>query len=457
MSDHQAPADLAEQALAFCVASIGDWTGRAVRMLAETPELASADFMTAVVLGDEARVRDAITRDPAVATRPDTGTGWTPLHVACASRWHRLDPARAPGLVEVARLLLDAGADPAARTRGPRADWTPLRCAVAGAANADIVRLLLERGAVPDDHDLYLACFGDDDRESLRLLLGHAPGIAETTALSAPISVSDTEAVRALLDAGADPNRPLPAGLFGESHEGEPPWPTVWAAVRSDCPVELTELLLIDGADPDAAGPDGRSPYRLATTQGRAGLAGLLRRYGARDDTTAAERFLSACLRGDQAAARGLAADDPGLAARLTDAERGDAIVLAADRGDTATVELMLDLGFPAGTRGGDNGGTALHAAAYAGSAETVRLLLARGADIEARDTTWDSTPLDWAKVGSGQRQRSGSRPDWVATVRILLEAGASTETLVVSPDDLKPASPEVADLLRAAGVPERR
>jgi len=456
MSDHQAPPDLAEQALAFCVASIGDWTGRAVRMLAEMPELAAADFMTEVVLGDEGRVRDAITRDPAVATRPDTGTGWTPLHVVCASRWHRLDPARAPGLAEVARLLLDAGADAAARTRGPRSDWTPLRCAVAGAANADIVRLLLERGAVPDDHDLYLACFGDDDHESLRLLLGRAPDIAETTALSAPISVSDTEAVRVLLDAGADPNRPLPAGLFGESHEDEPPLPPLYAAIQSGCPVELVDLLLSYGAGANTAGPDGRSPYRLATSLGRADLIELLRRHGARDDTTVAESFLSTCLRGDEAAARELLADDPGLAGRLTDAERG-ALVLAAERGDTEAVRLMLDLGFPIDARESDSGGTALHAAAYNGSAEVARLLLARGADIESRDTTWDSVPLEWAKVGSGERPRSNPRPDWAATVRILLEAGASTDDFELSVGDIKPASPEVADILRAAGVRERR
>jgi ankyrin repeat protein len=446
--------DLAEKAAAFCEASIRDWTDRPVRMLAETPQLGSYGFATALILGDAARVRDEITRDPAAATAPDTRTGWLPLHAVSASRWHRLDPARAPGLAEAARLLLDAGADPMARTRGRRSDWTPLRCAVAGAANADIVRLLLERGAVPDDHDLYLACFGDDDRQSLRLLLDRAPDVAATTALSAPISVSDTEAVRMLLDAGADPNRPLPADLFGGGHEDEPPWPAVYAAVRSGCPAELTELLLFRGGDPDAAGPDGRSPYRLATSSGQAEVAALLRRYGARDDSTAAERFLSACLRGDHAAARALAADDPGLVSRLTDAERGDAIVLGAERGDTATVKLMLDLGFPVDSIGG--GGTALHAAAYAGSAETVRLLLDRGADIEARDTTWDSTPLEWAKVGSGQRQRSG-RPDWAETVRTLLEAGASTEALELSPDDLKPASSAVADILRAAGVRERR
>jgi ankyrin repeat protein len=447
--------DLAEKAAAFCRASIGDWTGRAARMLAGTPELAGYSFATAVVLGDAARVRAEIAGDPALATTRDPSTGWTPLHAVCASRWLRLDPARAPGLVDVARMLLDAGADPTALTSGPRAGWTPLRCAIAGAANPGIVRLLLERGAVPGDHDLYLACFGGDDRESLRLLLERAPNVRETTALSAPISVSDTEAVRMLLAAGADPNRLLPADGFGSSHEGEPPLPPLSAAIQSGCRAELADLLLSHGADPNSADPDGRSPYRLATSLGRADLIELLRRHGARDDTTVAERFLSACLRGDEADARDLLAADPALAGRLTDAERGDAIVLAAGRGDTEAVRLMLDLGFPIDARAGDNDGTALHAAAYNGSADTARLLLARGADIESRDTTWDSVPLEWAKVGSGERPRSNPRPDWAATVRILLEAGASTDDFELSLDDIKPASPEVADILRAAGVRE--
>jgi ankyrin repeat protein len=452
MSDPQATYNPSDQELAFCEASIRDWHGRAARMLAANPEIAGYGFATAVVLGDAARVREAITRDPAVATRTDARTGWTALHVACASRWHRLDPARAPGLVEVARLLLDAGADPNAGTCGPRADWTPLRCAVAGAANPDIVRLLLERGAVPDDHDLYLACFGDDNRESLRLLLGRAPNVRETTALSAPISTGDVEAVRMLLDAGANPNRPMPAELFGTGHGTELAWPAAYAAVQFDCHVEMLDLLLARGTDPDAAGPDGRSPYRVAISHGRAALAAMLRRHGARDNATAAERFLFACLRGEEVAARELIAADPGLVDRLSEDERG-AIELAAERGDTEAVRLMLDLGFPLDARRGDHGSTALHAAAYSGSAETVRLLLARGADIEARDVTWDSTPLEWAKVGSGLRPQTSRDPDWAATVRILLDAGASTESFELSPDDLKPASAEVADILRAAGV----
>ena len=38
--------DLAQQAEAFCTASIRDWTGRAARMLAATPEIAGYSFAT---------------------------------------------------------------------------------------------------------------------------------------------------------------------------------------------------------------------------------------------------------------------------------------------------------------------------------------------------------------------------------------------------------------------------
>jgi ankyrin repeat protein len=270
--------------------------------------------------------------------------------------------------------------------------------------------------------------------------------VNESTALAAPISTGDTEGVRLLLQAGADPNRPLPRD------DSDPPWPAVYAAVRSGCPAELVELLLGHGADPDTAGPDGRSPCRLATSQGRSDLVALLRRYRARDDATDTERFLSACLHANHASARQQMARHPGLLNQLTETERG-AIVHAAETGNTAAAGLMLHLGFPVEARGGDDGGTALHAAAYSGSAGTVRLLLERGADIEARDTTWDSTPLVWAIIGSGERPRNNPSPDWTATVRTLIEAGASTQGITLSPDDLKPPSPDVAELLRGYGI----
>jgi ankyrin repeat protein len=436
--------DLARLAEEFCVASIRDSTGRAVRMLAATPELADYGFATAVILGDARRVRAELSRDPGLATRAVI-PGWSPLHLACASRWFRLDPARADGLLAVARLLLDAGAD----ADGPVAGggWTPLRCAVAGAANPAIVGLLLERGTVPNDHDLYLAGFGGDDHQSLRLLLAavtDVPSLARM-ALAAPISLNDIEGVRLLLEAGADPRR--------YHDDDDQPCAVVYAAVRVGCSAELVGLLLADGAEPDRAGPDDRSPYTLAAFQGRDDLAGLLRRYGAPDDTSDTDRFLAACVSADRDAVQRLLAEDPGLADRLTDAQHAEALIRAAETGSVSALRLMLDLGFPVDAHGGDHGGTALHAAAYCGSSGAVRMLLDRGADLEARDATWNSTPLDWAVVGSGGQPADNPRADWIAVVEALLDAGADISELTLSPDDPKAPSAEVADLLRRHGV----
>jgi ankyrin repeat protein len=451
-----------QQVEEFLVASIRDWTGQAARMLARDPWIAGYDFRTTVILGDAARVREMLAREPGLAIRTDEKTGWTALHAACASRWHRLDPARADGLTEVARLLLEADADVAIRVSAPGrpagqegGHWSPLLCAVAGAPNPAITGLLLEHGARPDDHVLYLAAF-ESDHECLRLLLPYAPDIAATTALSAPISTGDVAGVRLLLDAGADPNHLLEAGLLGESHEQEPPVPPLSAAVELESGSEMIGLLLERGADPDVPGWHGRTPYQQAVRTGQDQVAELLARHGASTALSSVDGFLAACRRADRAAATAVLAARPDLAARLT-AEDHRVLTDAADHGDTEAVRLMLDLGFPPGARSEqDDGATALHLAGGAGSTGTVRLLLERGADIEARDTTWDSTPLEWAIVGSGMRLGHDPDPDWPATVSVLLDAGASTGGIVLSADDPKPPSPEVAALLRARGIPDQ-
>jgi ankyrin repeat protein len=446
---------LAEKAEAFCRASVSDWTGRAVRMLAETPELAGYDFATAVVLGDVPRVRLALARDPGLATRHDSQSGWTALHLVSGSRWHSLDPTRADGLVAVARLLLDAGAGVGVESSGLRrrgGGRTALRCAAGSASTGlgheRVMRLLLERGAVVEDHDLYLVAFGRDDHRCLRLLLEHTsePTEAVAMAFAAPVSMDDAEAVRLLLDAGADPRR--------YRNDEDRPSSAVFEAISAGCTADLVELLLMRGADPNGKGSDGQSAYQAATAQGRPDLRELLHRHGATDDASDADRLLLACLQGDRPEAERLLAGSAGLHVAL-DELLGRAAIRAAETGNIAALGLTLDLGSPVDRVTGDDGATALHTAAYAGSAPAVRLLLDRGADIEGRDANWNSTPLDWALVGSGERPRHNPTADWIATVETLLKAGAATDEIRLSPEDPKPPSAEVARLLRSHGIGE--
>jgi len=106
----------------------------------------------------------------------------------------------------------------------------------------------------------------------------------------------------------------------------------------------------------------------------------------------------------------------------------------------------MLDLGFsPRARRFGDE---PLHEAAYHGNAAAVRVLLGAGADADARDGRFDSTPLAFATVGS--KEQAEAPGDWITTVRLLIEADASREGVWI-PD--KPPSEEVMDLLRRYGI----
>src|SRR6185437_13033317 len=105
---------------ALCRAVISGDTERAAEMLAATPELDGHNLATAAVLGNAPRVAEELSRDPAAGTRHDPVSGWAPMHLACSSRWHQRDPARAAGLLAVVKLLLEAGASPTAESTGRR-------------------------------------------------------------------------------------------------------------------------------------------------------------------------------------------------------------------------------------------------------------------------------------------------------------------------------------------------
>lgn len=95
-------------------------------------------LIDAVLDGDVKRV-SSLLRAGVPAGRADV-LGTSPLYAASVH-----------GHIEIARLLLDAGADPNAESLGPT-DGMPL-CAAAAGGFTEVVRELLAHGADPDSRD----------------------------------------------------------------------------------------------------------------------------------------------------------------------------------------------------------------------------------------------------------------------------------------------------------------
>lgn len=102
------------------------------------------------------------------------------------------------------------------------------------------------------------------------------------------------------------------------------------------------------------------------------------------------------------------AATAPAAAGREQD------LLAAVRKGDLEGVRALLDAGVPVDAKFRYDR-TALSFAADRGQAEITRLLLERGADVNAKDTFYGATPLVWA---AGNQH--------VEVVRILLARGAS-------------------------------
>src|SRR5581483_11983886 len=99
-------------------------------------------------------------------------------------------------------------------------------------------------------------------------------------------------------------------------------------------------------------------------------------------------------LDGDRAAVEKLDAGDPTALARAR-SERADLLLQATAEARWAAVPLLVDAGFPMAM---PDGNSALHHAAAGGHVETVRHLLAAGADASLRDPLYRATPLEWAR-----------------------------------------------------------
>jgi ankyrin repeat protein len=419
---------------AFVAASVERRMREAAAILEADPGIAARSLNAAAVLGEADSVREVLAANPSAAVAIDDGRGWPPLLYVCYSRWHQVDPSRATGMAAVVRLLLDAGASPNTNNGARHRYRSALRGSVE-VNNPDVTRVLLEAGANPDDGECIGEAAGHRDHQCLELLLSHGARVAGTWAIDAAVHADDPQAVSLLAEA-------LRVTGGDAAHKAS----EVLPEAAANASPEVVAALLAAGADPNSRDQEGLSSLRLAVRAGKSETAAQLITRGAADDSTDTDRFLGACRRADRSAAEQLLAEHPDLPDRLTDGG-GTALVEAAGSGQVAAVALMLDLGFSPHARN-RFGEQPLHTAAYGGHAEVVRRLIDAEADLDARDAHFDGTPLASATVGSGER--AGQPGQWIETVRLLVEAGASRDGAWIAG---KPPSEEVTALLRRYGI----
>ncbi|MCC7123690.1 MAG: ankyrin repeat domain-containing protein, partial [Acidobacteria bacterium] len=356
----------------------------AQRLLAADPSIADDSIYTAVVCGRRDRVAEI------VATRPDAARlrggprEWTPILYLAYTRFTHADVhAHA---VEIARLLLDHGADPHDFYMAMDARYSVLT-GVAGEGEQDAPRqpyaaalfdLLLERDAEAFDIQvLYNTHFSGDMQWWLDLVY--------TRTIDTPRGAAWRDPEWMMFDMGA----------YGSGARF-----ILETAIKKGHP-SLVAWALERGANPNAAPARDqrfaqRSLYELALTEGHRDIAELIARYGGARTTPRLddrEQFMQACERLDRDGAARLARAHPEYL------RTHDFLFDAARRDRADTLALLIELG-TSGDVEDTTGKRALHEAAFHDARQAAAWLIGRGAEIDPRERTYGGTPISWAAHG---------------------------------------------------------
>src|SRR2546427_4193169 len=318
----------------------------------------------------------------------------------------------------------------------PKPEWESALYGVAGVAHhAELTRLLLERGADPNDEEVPYRAPETHDNAALKVLVESGTLSADSLGmmLLRKTDWHDYAGIKWLLEQNVDPNRRTRWGKTALHN-----------AVLSDNALEIFEVLLDHGADPTliADPPDrwsrafsGRSAVAMAARRGRGDVLELFERRGTPVELQGVERLLAACARNDTAGVRSIAAREPQLVREVL-AEGGTLLAEFAGTWNTEGVRHLLDLGVPVTALYEGDGyfdiaqdSTALHVAAWKGVPPTVQLLIERGAPIDAKDGK-ERTALALAVKACVDSYWTYRRTP--ETVRALLAAGAAVSGVAV-------------------------
>jgi ankyrin repeat protein len=344
----------------------------ASRLARRHPDLAQENMLLAVLYGDLEEVRRRIEANPKSATQKGGPLGWEPLQYLAYGRLDLL--AVRENSVAIASLLLDHGADPNAIINdGWDNPFKPVTGAIGLGEGVKpphpqaeaLARLLIERGAEPyDTQALYNTSIVDDNPFWMDLLYSYSQergDAAKWNDAALAMQLGKTGTLDYLLGNAVDANH-----------------------------LRRAEWLLDRGADPNSVNAySGRPHFEDAQIHGFQEMTALLVRRGARPVPLAGRSAAQAALmRLDRDEAARFAAAHPDLL------KSGHLFIAAV--GSPQALRLLLDLGADVNARCGD-GSTPLHWAAHADVADAARLLIEHGAEIDIRDSKYNSTPLGWA------------------------------------------------------------
>jgi ankyrin repeat protein len=407
--------DAPERATALIASVTSADLRRAWALLDADPALARHDLACACATGEADEVSRRLAARPAAVSEPTGPNGWEPILYACFSRLLRGDPERAPGIREVVRRLLAAGADPDESFM--QGEW--IQVALYGAAgiagDPELTRMLLASGANPtDDREgyhgnevLYHACEFPDPTCAMLVIDAGARQDFVDYDLGRALNFPNAEMIEMFCSHGARADA-------GHLHQ----------AVWRRRPPRTVAALLDAGAPIDAPDEHGLTPLQVAVRWGEDAVAALLRERGA--DAAAItddDRPLGALVAGKERAV------PAGVALSMID----EMVMMSIQSGHLESMRRLLVAG---GRIDGnpDCDEIPLGHACWRGRVEMTRDLVQRGAALTFRD---GGSAIGAALHGSRHCHDPEGGPtmrtiDEIPTepyaeiVRILLAAGAT-------------------------------